>query len=131
MRISDWSSDVCSSDLAGDSAKFKATLAAIWQGDDAPQALRIDPRLFRAFGIEAAPSVVMVGSDFAPCDGFDCRNAPPPHARPAGTVHVSQVLQTFPAGNSPGPPPARLPHPHPHTGLAPYPDPLRLPRPPL
>src|SRR3546814_17360276 len=71
---------------AWDSAKFKATLAAIWQGDDAPQAPGIDPRLFRAFGIEAAPSFVMVGSDFAPCDGFFCRHAPPPTAPSSAKV---------------------------------------------
>ena len=93
---------------AGGSAKFKATLAAIWQGDDAPQALGIDPRLFRAFGIEAAPSFVMVGSDFAPCDGFDCRDAPPPHDRLSGNVTVSQVLETFRDGNGPGAQLARL-----------------------
>src|SRR3546814_14927623 len=115
MRISDWSSDVCSSDLAGDSAKFKATLAAIWQGDDAPQALGIDPRLFRAFGIKADHSFVMVGSDFAPCDGFECRNAPPPHDRLAANVTVRPVLQAFPSCHGPGAQrdtiqPARLAH---------------------
>lgn len=93
---------------AGDFAKFKATLAALWQGDDAPQALGIDPRLFRAFGIEAAPSFVMVGSDFTPCDGFDCRDAPPPHDRLSGNVTVSQVLETFRDGNGPGAQLARL-----------------------
>jgi conjugal transfer pilus assembly protein TrbC len=93
---------------AGDAARFKARLAAIWQGGDAPQALGIDPRLFRAFGIEVAPSFVMVGSDFAPCDGFDCRDAPPPHDRLAGNVTVRQVLETFSEGNGPGAALARL-----------------------
>src|SRR3546814_3899046 len=50
----------------------------------------------------------MVGSDFAPCDGFDCRNAPPPHDRLAGNVTVSQVLETFRDGNGPGAQLARL-----------------------
>jgi conjugal transfer pilus assembly protein TrbC len=93
---------------SGDSARFKATLAAIWQGEDAPQALGIDPRLFRAFRIEAAPSFVMVGSDFAPCDGFDCRDVPPPHDRLTGNVTVGQVLETFKRRAGPGAALARL-----------------------
>ncbi len=34
--------------------------------------LGIDPRLFRAFGIEAVPAYVVAASDFDLCDGFDC-----------------------------------------------------------
>ncbi|MBB3862914.1 conjugal transfer pilus assembly protein TrbC [Novosphingobium hassiacum] len=93
---------------AGDSARFKAMLAAIWQNEDAPQALGIDPRLFRAFHIEAAPSFVMVGSDFSPCDGFDCRDVAPPHDRLTGNVTVGQVLETFRDGDGPGAALARL-----------------------
>ena len=93
---------------AGDSARFKAILAAIWQGEDAPAALGIDPRLFRAFKIEAAPSFVMVGSDFTPCDGFDCQDASPPHDRLTGNVTVSQVLETYSEGGGPGAQLARL-----------------------
>ena len=93
---------------AGDAALFKQTLAAIWQGEDAPAALGIDPRLFRAFQVDAAPSFVMAASDFAPCDGFDCRDAPPPHDRLTGNVTVAQVLETFSEGGGPGAAMARL-----------------------
>lgn len=93
---------------AGDSAQFKQRLAAIWQGEDAPEALGVDPRLFRAFHIEAAPSFVMVASDFSPCDGFDCSDAVPPHDRMAGNVTVGQVLETFRDGGGPGAGLARL-----------------------
>lgn len=93
---------------AGDAARFKQTLAAIWRGDDAPAALGIDPRLFRAFHIDAAPSFVMAASDFSPCDGFDCRDAPPPHDRLTGNVTVAQVLETFSEGGGPGAALARL-----------------------
>jgi conjugal transfer pilus assembly protein TrbC len=34
---------------AGDAARFKQTLAAIWQGEDAPAALGIDPGCFAPF----------------------------------------------------------------------------------
>ena len=93
---------------AGDAARFKQTLAAIWQGEDAPAALGIDPRLFRAFHIDAAPSFVMTASDFAPCDGFDCQDTPPPHDRLTGNVTVAQVLETFSQGGGPGAALARL-----------------------
>lgn len=93
---------------AGDAARFKQALAAIWQGENAPAVLGIDPRLFRAFQIEAAPSFVMAASDFAPCDGFDCRDAPPPHDRLTGNVTVAQVLETFSEGGGPGAAIARL-----------------------
>jgi conjugal transfer pilus assembly protein TrbC len=86
----------------GDSKAFKQRLAAIWSDGDEAGALGIDPRLFRAFQIEAAPSFVMVASDFAPCDGFDCTDAVPPHDRVAGNISVEEVLNTFASGSGPG-----------------------------
>src|SRR3546814_16848385 len=56
----------------GNSEAFKKRLAAIWSNRDAAGSLGIDPRLFRAFNIEAAPSFVMLSTEFSPCDGFDC-----------------------------------------------------------
>ena len=50
----------------------------------------------------------MVGSDFAPCDGFDCLDVPPPHDRMTGNVTVGQVLETFKDGAGPGAALARL-----------------------
>ena len=86
----------------GDSKAFKRRLAAIWSDGDEAGALGIDPRLFRAFQIDAAPSFVMVASDFAPCDGFDCTDTLPPHDRVAGNITVEEVLETFASGGGPG-----------------------------
>ena len=92
----------------GDSTAFKQRLAAIWSDGDDAGALGIDPRLFRAFQIEAAPSFVMIASDFSPCDGFDCTDAVPPHDRVAGNISVEEVLETFAGGGGPGARLARL-----------------------
>lgn len=92
----------------GDSKAFKRRLAAIWSDGDEAGALGIDPRLFRAFQIDAAPSFVIVASDFAPCDGFDCTDTLPPHDRVAGNITVEEVLETFARGGGPGARLARL-----------------------
>jgi conjugal transfer pilus assembly protein TrbC len=92
----------------GDSDGFKKRLAAIWSDGSEAGSLGIDPRLFRAFGIEAAPSFVMLSTDFSPCDGFDCTSAVPPHDRIAGNVSVAHVLETFAGGGGPGAELARL-----------------------
>lgn len=92
----------------GNSALFKQRLAAIWTDGTETGSLGIDPRLFRAFHIEAAPSFVMLGTDFSPCDGFDCADSVPPHDRIAGNITVPQVLETFASGGGPGAPLARL-----------------------
>ena len=92
----------------GDSAQFKTRLAAIWSGAGEAGALGIDPRLFRAFDIEAAPSFVMIASDLSPCDGFDCSDNLPPHDRIAGNLSVANVLETFVEGRGPGAAQARL-----------------------
>lgn len=92
----------------GDSEGFKKRLAAIWSDGSDAGSLGIDPRLFRAFDIKAAPSFVMLSTDFSPCDGFDCTSAVPPHDRIAGNVSVAHVLETFAGGGGPGATLARL-----------------------
>ena len=92
----------------GDSEGFKKRLAAIWRDGSEAGSLGIDPRLFRAFAIEAAPSFVMLSTDFSPCDGFDCKSAVPPHDRIGGNVSVAHVLETFAGGGGPGAELARL-----------------------
>lgn len=62
----------------------------------------IDPRLFRAFGVEAVPAYVVTGSDFELCDGFDCTTAVPPHDRISGNVTARYALETFAGGGGPG-----------------------------
>ena len=91
----------------GNAELFKKRLAAIWSSGAEAGALGIDPRLFRAFRIEAAPSFVMLGTDFSPCDGFDCSDSVPPHDRIAGNITVHQALDTFASGGGLGAPLAR------------------------
>ena len=86
----------------GNAVLFKQRLAAIWSNGAETGSLGIDPRLFRAFHVEAAPSFVMLGADFSPCDGFDCIDSVPPHDRIAGNITVGRVLETFAAGGGPG-----------------------------
>jgi conjugal transfer pilus assembly protein TrbC len=93
---------------AGDAKVFRSRLAEVFDNRAEAGSLGIDPRLFRAFAIQAAPSFVMTASDFAPCDGFDCRDAVPPHDRMTGNVSVHQVLETFADGRGPGAAMARL-----------------------
>ncbi|ABC65051.1 TrbC family F-type conjugative pilus assembly protein [Erythrobacter litoralis] len=92
----------------GNSEGFKKRLSAIWSDSTEAGSLGIDPRLFRAFEIEAAPSFVMLSTDFVPCDGFDCISNVPPHDRIAGNISVGEVLETFALGRGPGAELARL-----------------------
>ncbi|WP_242128564.1 type-F conjugative transfer system pilin assembly protein TrbC [Sphingobium sp. Sx8-8] len=62
----------------------------------------IDPRLFRAFDVQAAPTYVAVSSDFDLCAGFDCRTRVPPHDRITGNVTVRYALESFVEGQGPG-----------------------------
>lgn len=69
---------------------------------DLPPSVGIDPRLFRAFGIDAVPAYVVTASDFDLCDGFDCTTSVPPHDRMTGNVTAEYALQTFATGGGPG-----------------------------
>ena len=93
---------------SGSAKILRARLSQVWDEGDAPAAIGIDPRLFRAFAIEAAPTFVMTSGDFELCDGFDCASAIPPHDRMAGNVSVAFVLETFAGGGGPGAALARL-----------------------
>lgn len=62
----------------------------------------IDPRLFRAFDVQAVPTYVAVSSDFDLCAGFSCTTKLPPYDRMVGNVTVDYALSTFAAGNGPG-----------------------------
>ena len=89
--------------LPGGSAKTLTAALAKVAGDGGKlDAVGIDPRLFRAFGIEAVPTYVVTSSDFDLCDGFDCRTQVPPHDRMSGNVSVSYALETFAQGGGPG-----------------------------
>lgn len=86
----------------GSAKAFTAALSRIAHEGEALNAVGIDPRLFRAFGIEAVPTYVVAGSDFDLCDGFDCRTQVPPHDRMSGNVTVAHALETFARGGGPG-----------------------------
>lgn len=62
----------------------------------------IDPRLFRAFDVQAVPTYVSVSSDFDLCAGFSCTTKVPPYDRMTGNVTVDYALSTFVNGNGPG-----------------------------
>ena len=62
----------------------------------------IDPRLFRAFHVEAVPTYVSVSSDFDLCAGFSCTTKVPPYDRMIGNVTVEYALTTFAEGSGPG-----------------------------
>ena len=89
--------------LPGGSAKtLTAALAKVAGEGGKLDVVGIDPRLFRAFGIEAVPTYVVTSSDFDLCDDFDCRTQVPPHDRMSGNVSVSYALETFAQGGGPG-----------------------------
>ncbi|WP_085811249.1 type-F conjugative transfer system pilin assembly protein TrbC [Sphingomonas sp. TZW2008] len=83
----------------------KAFLAGLGKAVDKGQHLNgvgIDPRLFRAFKIDAVPTYVVVSTDFKPCDGFNCETPVPPHDRMTGNVTPGYALRTFAQGGGPG-----------------------------
>ena len=54
----------------------------------------IDPRLFRLFGIERVPAVVVVPGGVPPCRSRGCADDPaPPHDRNAGNIGLLAALE--------------------------------------
>ena len=89
--------------LPGNSARtFTTALAKVLPPGEVKAAVGIDPRLFRAFAVEAVPAYVVTATDFDLCDGFDCRTTLPPHDRMDGNVTLAHALDTFARGNGPG-----------------------------
>ena len=92
----------------GSAKKLTSALQAM-AGDGAQlSGLGIDPRLFRAFAEEAAPTFIMASSDFELCDGLDCLSSVPPHDRMTGNVSVAYALEQFASGGGAGAALARL-----------------------
>jgi len=89
--------------LPQNSAKaLTAALSKVARPGEPLTSVGIDPRLFRAFGIEAVPTYVVTSSDFDLCDGFDCTTQVPPHDRMTGNVSAAHALETFARGGGPG-----------------------------
>ena len=70
-------------------------------GDDAGVA--IDPRLFRLFGIERVPAVVVVPGGVPPCESRGCASdAAPPHDRVTGNIGLAAALEAVAAEGNAG-----------------------------
>jgi conjugal transfer pilus assembly protein TrbC len=81
--------------------RFATELAKVVDANDFAN-IGVDPRLFRAFDVQAVPTYVAVSSDFDPCSGFHCTTPLPPYDRMTGNVNVRYALARFVDGNGPG-----------------------------
>lgn len=86
----------------GSAQALTTALLKVTGSEGLPENVGIDPRLFRAFGIDTVPAYVVTASDFELCDGFDCVSSVPPHDRMTGNVSAEYALSTFAAGAGPG-----------------------------
>ena len=82
--------------------EFAGRLGKIVDRQDDFANVGIDPRLFRAFDVQAVPTYVAVSSDFDLCAGFSCQSKVPPYDRLVGNVSVEYALEQFVDGNGPG-----------------------------
>jgi conjugal transfer pilus assembly protein TrbC len=82
--------------------EFTRRLGEVVEKEDQTANIGIDPRLFRAFDVQAVPTYVAVSSDFDLCAGFRCETPVPPHDRMVGNVTVDYALSSFVDGNGPG-----------------------------
>lgn len=82
--------------------EFATSLGKIIDRQDDFANVGIDPRLFRAFDVQAVPTYVSVSSDFDLCAGFSCQTKLPPYDRMVGNVSVEYALEQFADGNGPG-----------------------------
>jgi conjugal transfer pilus assembly protein TrbC len=80
---------------------FMAGLSKVIPPGLAPH-VGIDPRLFRAYHVEAVPTYVAASSSFTLCSGDGCESEPTPYDRMAGNVTAEYALETFAQGNGPG-----------------------------
>lgn len=80
---------------------FSAAMQKVVDKESAPN-VAIDPRLFRAFNVQAAPTFVVASTDFVPCDQLDCVTKPPAHDKMVGNVSVRYALEQFVDGKGPG-----------------------------
>lgn len=90
-----------------DAKAFVAGIKGVLTAPEQQAHIAIDPRLFRAFAVQAAPTFVVVSSDFELCEGLKCETALPTHDRMTGNVTVEYVLESFADGQGPGAPIAR------------------------
>lgn len=88
---------------SGNPARFALAMQKLVEPGQAASVL-IDPRLFRAFRVEAVPTYVAVSSDYVPCDSLTCVSDVPAFDRLVGNVSARFALETIAAGQGPGAP---------------------------
>ena len=81
---------------------FQSAIARLVKDEADYASIGIDPRLFRAFEVQAVPTYIAVGSDFDLCEGFRCKTVVPPNDRLTGNVTVEHALTSFADGRGPG-----------------------------
>ncbi len=86
----------------GSAQAMTAALSRVLAPGEQRDGVGIDPRLFRAFGIETVPTYVVASSDFDLCDGFNCTTNVPPFDRISGNVTAAFALDAIAAGGGPG-----------------------------
>ncbi len=63
----------------------------------------VDPRLFRLFGIDQVPAVVVVPGGVPPCTSPGCASdAPPPYDVVAGNIGLEAALEAIASDSGPG-----------------------------
>ena len=83
---------------------FRATVKEIGDhlGDD-EAGVAIDPRLFRLFGVERVPAVVVAPGGVPPCRSRGCAvDPPPPHDRVTGNIGLVAALEAIAAEGAVG-----------------------------
>ncbi|QYE33142.1 type-F conjugative transfer system pilin assembly protein TrbC (plasmid) [Polymorphobacter sp. PAMC 29334] len=81
---------------------FMTGLAPAFDKGQKIDGVGIDPRLFRAFDVQAVPTYVVTAGDVEPCDGFHCTTTLPAYDRVAGNVTTDYALSTIAGGRGPG-----------------------------
>ncbi len=88
--------------LAGTARQVRARLG------DGNAGVAIDPRLFRLFGVERVPAVVVVPGGVPPCRSRGCADdTPPPFDRVSGNLSLAAALEAVAAEGDAGPAVAR------------------------
>ena len=78
-----------------DAKAFVAGMKGVLSAPEQQAHIAIDPRLFRAFAVRAAPTFVVVSSEFELCEGLKCDTTLPAHDRMMGNVSVEYALETL------------------------------------
>ncbi len=81
---------------------FGEGLKKVVESEDQQPHLAIDPRLFRAFRVQAVPTFVVASRDYELCEVFDCSSVAPEHDRMVGNVTVEYALESFAGGRGAG-----------------------------